>query len=485
MGNNYLYPRFEVLCDRTLCTRCRVCQQQCPHGVHNFDSKDGCHLIHEELCVNCQRCAAICPAGALKIIPARCRFRDNEIWTDEILRSIHVQAATGSVLLGSCGNSGMQKDYWSDLVIQAAQVTAAPIDPLREPPQTGVTLGSPVSQFKLKTPILFAAMSFGSLSLRSQQCLAAAAKELGILWNSGEGGLHPQLIEYGENTIVQVASGRFGVTRDILNRAAAIEIKLGQGGKPGIGGHLPGEKVTQQVASLRGIPVGTDAISPAPHHDIRSPEDLRQLIDALRQVTQTHKPIIVKVAAVHNIADIACTIAQCGADIICIDGCHGGTGAAPVEIRDNVGIPLALALSAADTKLRQEGLRHRISILAGGSIRSGADMVKALALGADACCIGTAALVALGCRLCRTCHSGRCAWGIATQDPALEGRLDVDTGCKRLVNLVTSWDHSLKEMLGGMGFISIDKLKGNRDILRGIGLQKEELEILGVKHAGQ
>ena len=485
MGERYLYPRFEVLCDENRCTHCKLCQQQCTHGVHQFDSKNSLHRIDESLCVNCQRCAAFCPTQALKIMPARCRFRDNAIWTDETLRRIHIQADTGGILLGSCGNPGKQKDYWDDLTIQAAQVTAAPIDPLREPPETGTALGSSISQFKLKTPIVFAAMSFGSLSLRSQECLARAASELGILWNSGEGGLHPKLLEYSKTAIVQVASGRFGVTKDILNRAAAIEIKLGQGGKPGVGGHLPGEKVTEAVAALRGIPVGTDAISPALHHDIHSPEDLRQLIRALRAVTDGRKPIIVKVAAVHNIAEIACVVARSGADILCIDGCHGGTGAAPVEIRDNVGIPLALALATADTKLRQDGLRENISILAGGSIRSSADMVKVLALGADACCIGTAALVALGCRLCRACQSSRCAWGIATQDPILEARLDVAAGSRRLVNLVKAWDHGLKEMLGGMGFGNVAALTGNRDVLRGIGLQKEELEILGVKHAGQ
>jgi glutamate synthase domain-containing protein 2 len=332
---------------------------------------------------------------------------------------------------------------------------------------------------------LFAAMSFGSLSLNAHKALASAAKELGTCWNCGEGGLHPQLLGYSDCAIVQIASGRFGLSEELLQQAAAIEIKLGQGGKPGIGGHLPGEKVTAAVAALRRIPIGTDAISPAAHYDIRTEADMKQLIQVLRQLTLNRKPILIKVAAVHHIDAVACAAARCGADILCIDGSSGGTGAAPCDIRDNVGIPLPLGLAAADTALRREGLREKISIIASGSIRSAADAAKAIALGADACGIGTAALVAMGCRQCRACHSGRCAWGIATQDDALAARLDAQTAADGLTNLIASWNHSLTELLGGLGMASIEELKGNREVLRGIGLNQIELDILGVRHAGQ
>ena len=332
---------------------------------------------------------------------------------------------------------------------------------------------------------MFSAMSYGSISYNAHESLARAARELGICYNTGEGGLHEDFYEYGPNTVVQVASGRFGVHEGYLSAGAAIEIKMGQGAKPGIGGHLPGSKIIGDVSKTRMIPEGSDAISPAPHHDIYSIEDLRQLVYSLKEATEYKKPVIVKVAAVHNIAAIASGIARSGADIIAIDGFRGGTGAAPTRIRDNVGIPIELALAAVDSRLRDEGIRGNVSLVAGGSIRSAADVVKAVALGADACYIATAALLALGCHLCRNCQSGLCNWGIATQRPELVRRLDPDEGAERLVNLMSAWKHEIKELMGGMGINSIEALRGNRLMLRGVGMNEKELSILGIGHAGE
>jgi len=195
--------------------------------------------------------------------------------------------------------------------------------------------------------------------------------------------------------------------------------------------------------------------------------------------------VIVKIAAVHNVAVIASGIARSGADIIAIDGFRGGTGAAPTRIRDNVGIPIELALASVDQRLRDEGIRDNVSVVAAGSIRNSADVVKAIALGADAVYIGTAAVLALGCHLCRTCQTGKCNWGIATQNPQLVKRLNPNLGYKRLVNLLTAWEHEIKEIMGGMGINSIESLKGNRLMLRGVGLNEKELSILGIKHAGE
>ena len=284
---------------------------------------------------------------------------------------------------------------------------------------------------------------------------------------------------------MQVASGRFGVHKEYLEAAAAIEIKMGQGAKPGIGGHLPGAKITEDVSETRMIPKGIDAISPAPHHDIYSIEDLKQLVDSLKEATEYKKPVIVKIAAVHNAAAIASGIARSGADVIAIDGYRGGTGAAPTRIRDNVGIPIEMALAQIDSRLREEGIRDNVSLVVGGSVRSSADVVKAIALGADACYVGTAALLALGCHLCRSCHTGKCNWGIATQRPDLVKRLNPDLGYKRLVNLVTAWKHEIEEMMGGIGINSLEALKGNRLMLRGIGLTDTELRLLGVRYAGE
>ncbi len=333
--------------------------------------------------------------------------------------------------------------------------------------------------------VTFSAMSYGSISYNAHAALAKAATDLGILYNTGEGGLHEDFYRYGPNTIVQVASGRFGVHEDYLEAGAAIEIKMGQGAKPGIGGHLPGAKIVGDVSKTRMIPEGSDAISPAPHHDIYSIEDLRQLVFSLKEATDYKKPVIVKVAAVHNIAAIAGGIARSGADIIAIDGFRGGTGAAPTRIRDNVGIPIELALASVDRRLREEGIRNNVSLVVGGSIRNSADVIKAIALGADACYVATAALLAMGCHLCRSCQTGRCNWGIATQRPDLVSRLDPEVASRRLENLITAWRNEIMEMMGGMGINSIEALRGNRLMLRGIGLTGKELEILGIGHAGE
>ena len=332
---------------------------------------------------------------------------------------------------------------------------------------------------------MFSAMSFGSISFNTCQALAMAASETGTMYNTGEGGFHKDLRKYGKNTIVQVASGRFGVDADYLEAGAAIEIKIGQGAKPGIGGYLPGEKVMAEISQTRMIPGGSDALSPAPHHDIYSIEDLRQLIYSLKEATDYRKPVSVKIAAVHNVAAICSGIARAGADIIAIDGFRGGTGAAPLRIRDNVGIPIEFALAAVDTRLREEGIRSQVSLVCSGGIRNSADIIKAIALGADAVYIGQAALIAIGCHMCQKCYSGKCNWGIATQDPNLVKRLDPEIAAQRLKNLLNAWAHEMKEMLGGMGINAIESLKGNRLMLRGTGLTSRELDILGIKAAGE
>lgn len=501
MALNYFQPLFDVIRDKDRCIKCQACARQCSNEVHRYDADLDMMISDSQQCVDCQRCVCICPTGALKIVDNPNKFRNNSNWSQQIMTEVYKQAETGGVLLSAMGNPKEYPVYWDKILLNASQVTNPPIDPLREPMETKVFLGKKPKNvsfnedgsvktettptLELSTPIMFSAMSYGSISRNAHESLARAATELGIFYNTGEGGLHKDFYQYGPNTIVQVASGRFGVFKDYLETGAAIEIKMGQGAKPGIGGHLPGAKILEDVSRTRMIPMGTDAISPAPHHDIYSIEDLRQLVLSLKETTEYKKPVIVKIAAVHNVAAIASGIARSGADIIAIDGYRGGTGAAPTRIRDNVGIPIELALASVDQRLRDEGIRNEVSVVVAGSIRSSSDVVKAIALGADACYIGTAALLALGCHLCRSCQTGKCNWGIATQRPDLVKRLNPNIGYQRLVNLVHAWDHEIKEMMGGMGINSVEALKGNRLMLRGIGLNEKELEILGIQHAGQ
>ncbi|MCQ2496310.1 MAG: glutamate synthase-related protein [Lachnospiraceae bacterium] len=501
MSVEYIFPEFEVIRKPERCIACRVCERQCSNEVHVFDPATGVMISDEAKCVDCQRCVSLCPTHALKIVKNESTFRENANWQNDTIKEVYKQANSGGVLLSSMGNPKPFPVYWDKILINASQVTNPPIDPLREPMETSVFLGKKpekikfdengkikcelTPQIELSMPVMFSAMSYGSISYNAHASLARAATELGILYNTGEGGLHEDFYCYGPNTIVQVASGRFGVHENYLNAGAAVEIKMGQGAKPGIGGHLPGTKIVGDVSRTRMIPEGSDAISPAPHHDIYSIEDLRQLVFSLKEATEYKKPVIVKVAAVHNIAAIASGIARSGADIIAIDGFRGGTGAAPTRIRDNVGIPIELALAAVDQRLREEGIRGNVSLVVGGSIRCASDVVKAIALGADACYIATAAVLALGCHLCRTCQTGKCNWGIATQRPDLVKRLNPEIGTERLVNLLTAWKHEIKELMGGMGINSIEALRGNRLMLRGIGLNSKELEILGISHAGE
>ena len=501
MALNYFQPLFDVIRDKDRYIKCQACARQCSNEVHRYDADLDMMISDSQQCVDCQRCVCICPTGALKIVDNPNKFRNNSNWSQQIMTEVYKQAETGGVLLSAMGNPKEYPVYWDKILLNASQVTNPPIDPLREPMETKVFLGKKPKNvsfnedgsvktettptLELSTPIMFSAMSYGSISRNAHESLARAATELGIFYNTGEGGLHKDFYQYGPNTIVQVASGRFGVFKDYLETGAAIEIKMGQGAKPGIGGHLPGAKILEDVSRTRMIPMGTDAISPAPHHDIYSIEDLRQLVLSLKEATEYKKPVIVKIAAVHNVAAIASGIARSGADIIAIDGYRGGTGAAPTRIRDNVGIPIELALASVDQRLRDEGIRNEVSVVVAGSIRSSSDVVKAIALGADACYIGTAALLALGCHLCRSCQTGKCNWGIATQRPDLVKRLNPNIGYQRLVNLVHAWDHEIKEMMGGMGINSVEALKGNRLMLRGIGLNEKELEILGIQHAGQ
>lgn len=501
MALNYFQPLFDVIRDKDRCIKCQACARQCSNEVHRYDADLDMMISDSQQCVDCQRCVCICPTGALKIVDNPNKFRNNSNWSQQIMTEVYKQAETGGVLLSAMGNPKEYPVYWDKILLNASQVTNPPIDPLREPMETKVFLGKKPKNvsfnedgsvktettptLELSTPIMFSAMSYGSISRNAHESLARAATELGIFYNTGEGGLHKDFYQYGPNTIVQVASGRFGVFKDYLETGAAIEIKMGQGAKPGIGGHLPGAKILEDVSRTRMIPMGTDAISPAPHHDIYSIEDLRQLVLSLKEATEYKKPVIVKIAAVHNVAAIASGIARSGADIIAIDGYRGGTGAAPTRIRDNVGIPIELALASVDQRLRDEGIRNEVSVVVAGSIRSSSDVVKAIALGADACYIGTDALLALGCHLCRSCQTGKCNWGIATQRPDLVKRLNPNIGYQRLVNLVHAWDHEIKEMMGGMGINSVEALKGNRLMLRGIGLNEKELEILGIQHAGQ
>jgi len=284
---SFLQPEFQIVRDEDRCIHCEVCVRQCAFESHSYDSADGKVTTDSLRCVGCQRCATLCPTQALVVREHPREYRGNAYWTARTIEEIYKQAETGGLLLSSMGSDMPHTLYWDNLLLDASQVTNPSIDPLREPMELKTFLGRKpravklsrhgrtavletalAPQLEIETPILFSAMSYGAISYNTCLALAGAARECGIFYNTGEGGLHRDLYRFGKNTIVQVASGRFGVHKDYLEAGAAIEIKIGQGAKPGIGGHLPGEKVDRAISETRMIPEGTEARSPAPHHDI-------------------------------------------------------------------------------------------------------------------------------------------------------------------------------------------------------------------------
>lgn len=494
--------KFQVVVDKNQCMLCGRCVDNCSYGVFRMEPEG--IITNTRNCVACHRCISQCPRDAITIKERPCDYRSHPVWTAQVKENIFKQAESGKILLGGMGNAAQYPILFDHLVLDACQVTNPSIDPLREPMELRTYIGKKprqlefiqksdtdislvtelVPNLKLETPIMIGHMSYGAISLNAHKAMAKAVSDIGTFMGTGEGGLHEALYPYQDHMIVQVASGRFGVDVNYLERGAAIEIKIGQGAKPGIGGHLPGEKVCADVSCTRMIPEGSDAISPAPHHDIYSIEDLKQLVISLKEATEWKKPVFVKIAAVHNVAAIAAGIARSGADAVVIDGFRGGTGAAPSVFRDHVGIPIEAAVAAVDTKLRRQGIRNEVSIIASGGIRQSADVAKAICLGADAVYIGTAALVAMGCRVCGTCYRGLCTWGIATQRPDLVARLDPEEASHNVKNLIDAWTLELAELMGAAGINSIESLRGNRDRLRGYMLDQSMLDVLDVKPIG-
>jgi glutamate synthase domain-containing protein 2 len=494
--------KYKISIDRDQCMKCMRCVDNCSYGVYRIE--DDRILIDSRRCTACHRCISMCPRDAISLQEKPVDYRSHPLWTAQAREDIINQARTGKIILAGMGNAMDYPIIFDRLVLDACQVTNPSIDPLREPMELRTYLGKKPAKLeftksdkgdielktelapnlKLDTPIMIGHMSYGAISLNAQLSLAKAVAKTGTFMGTGEGGMHESLYPYQNNMIVQVASGRFGVDINYLERGAAIEIKIGQGAKPGIGGHLPGEKVCSDVSCTRMIPLGSDAISPAPHHDIYSIEDLAQLVRSLKEATEWKKPIFVKIAAVHNVAAIAAGIARSSADAVVIDGFRGGTGAAPKVFRDNVGIPIEAAIAAVDKKLNDQGIRNEVSVIASGGIRSSADLAKSIALGADAVYIGTASLIALGCRVCGNCYRGLCPWGIATQQPDLVNRIDTDVGSQHVANLIHSWTLELSELMGAAGINSIESLRGNREKLRGYMLDESMLKVLNVDPVG-
>jgi glutamate synthase domain-containing protein 2 len=340
------------------------------------------------------------------------------------------------------------------------------------------------SHLRLSSPMYMGDMSFGALSGVPNAAIAKAADLTGIMAGTGEGGLLKEVAECTRIT-VQWASARFGVDANTLSKGQAVVIKIGQGAKPGIGGHLPGVKVTTPISETRRIPIGTDAISPAPHHDIYSIEDLGQRILALKEATR--KPVFVKVGATNYIPYIASGVARMGAAGIIIDGAGAGTGAAPSVVKNNVGVPIELAIASVDSILRREGLRDDFTVIAAGRVSTPEDSLKLIALGADVTSVGTGALLAIGCLMVHKCHLGFCPAILTNKISDSPVRtLSFDQSVTWLANMVRGWTEEMKLIMEIMGVSNLRELRSNRSMLLHNGtLNSETLRILGIERESQ
>ena len=396
-------------------------------------------------------------------------------WDDNTRQMIRGMAETGSCHLEGKGTT-RKFPGMDDLLFLPAQIDRLPLDDDAEV-NSEVVLGKTAEQpVLLKTPILNAAMSYGALSKEAKMALALGSSLAGTIANTGEGGMLDEERELADRLTLQYSTGRFGISDVRLRQADMIEIKISQGAKPGMGGKLPGAKVTAEIAAVRQIAQGKMAQSPATHPDIRNAHDLSAKILELRKLTQG-KPIAVKIVGGHLEQDLAAIFSQNNIpDVLVIDGGEGGTGAAPVTIKDHVGLPLIYSLPRIADYLDRHDLRERITLICAGGIRHPADIAKAIALGADGVYMAGALKIALGCTYLRQCHLGNCPYGIATQDGKLRKRLDVKQGATRVANFITAATEEVQTIARICGKSSIHDL--NRDDL--VALDSELSRITGI-----
>jgi glutamate synthase domain-containing protein 2 len=344
---------------------------------------------------------------------------------------------------------------WDDILIKGAQLARQPLN-RDETVDTRTVIGPRAKQpLVVGTPIIVSHMSFGALSKEAHSALALGSAAAGTAMGSGEGGILPEALGLAHKFIFEYVPNRYGATAENLRRVDAVEIKIGQSAKPGMGGHLPGGKVTAEIAALRGFPEGTDIVSPSRFPDIATRDDLRRKVDELREISGG-RPIGIKFAAGDVEADLEFALSA-GPDFITIDGRAGATGAALKLIKDATSIPTVYALDRARRYLETRGIEG-VTLIATGGLRVSSDFVKALALGADVVAIGTAALMAIGCQQFRICDSGRCPVGIATQDPGLRARLDVAEAARGLANFLRVSTEELRDFARLTGNDSVRKL---------------------------
>jgi len=371
---------------------------------------------------------------------------------------IKQRALSGKPLVSGGRSNKLNKINFEGLVFIPAQLAKRPVDYFRDEINSETIIGKRSKKpLKLKTPIMVAAMSFGALSKEAKITLAKASSMAGTCTNTGEGGMLPEERKNAKILIAQYSTGRFGVDEKYIKSADAVEIKIGQGAKPGQGGLLPGFKVTKEIAEVRKISAGKDVHSPPAHPDIKTASDLKKKVEWLRKLNGG-KPIIIKLGAgdIENDVKIA---AKANPDAIAIDGMEGGTGAAPKIMLDDFGIPTIAALVRARKVL--DKLKAKQELLIGGGLNNGSDVAKALALGADAVFMSFPLLISMGCTYCKQCYLGKCPGGITTQDPELRKRLNIEEASKKAANFIKACTEEVKMAAAACGKKNIHELSRN------------------------
>ena len=357
------------------------------------------------------------------------------------MADIHHLAMTGKSIIEPM-RTRIPTFSWDDILIKGAQLAKMPLN--KTELVVTQTLIGPAAAFPLmlETPVFVSHISFGALSREAKLALAKGSALAKTAMCSGEGGILPESLAASYRYIFEYVPNKYSVTDENLKLADALEIKIGQSAKPGMGGHLPANKVTREIAAIRGYREGEEIISPAHFSDIRSKEDLKATVTHLRLKTGG-KPIGIKLAAGHIEEDIDIAL-YTGVDFITIDGRAGGTGASPKVVKNATSVPTIFALARARTILDSRGA-NTVSLIITGGLRTSSDFAKALAMGADAIAVGTAAMMAAGCQQYRICNTGKCPVGIATQDPELRARLDVDKSAIRVSNFFKAVTEELRD----------------------------------------
>ena len=458
------------------CTSCGLCAKLCPYGVHpRYENFSQPVRPQEHKCIGfpCKEndffCVDRCPEKALTLrLNSALETLGDYRWTSEMIIGHWEMAETGNLPvvdleynLGSTGGGFDKMRFKPPDQKDRLDIGDEDIDTCIELNKRND--GRPTKTLSL--PCYGGGMSYGSTALSAMVGRARAAKRLNTLTCTGEGGYPQELVPYADHVITQVATGLFGVREETILYSPVVEFKYAQGAKPGLGGHLLGDKVTPEVAAMRETVVGSALFSPFPFHSVYSVEDHKKHVDWVKAINP-RVLVSVKVSTPTDVDMVAVGSYYAGAHIVHIDGSYGGTGAAPDIAKKNIAMPIEYAIPKVHKFLQDEGVRDEICLIASGGIRNAMDVAKAIALGADGVVIGTAEMVVLECVRCGNCESGRgCARGIASTDPELSNMITQEWAENRIVNMYSVWRKQWCDLLRSFGMKSMKELVGRSDLL--------------------